>query len=73
MSDRASRPWIKCPPLDAAADTPENLGFFGGCLKWKKVKDDFFHGYLVHRRASAGVMRKGRPGPVESFDDEGVV
>jgi len=38
---------LKCPPLDAATDTPEKPRLFGGCLKWKKVMDDFFHGQSV--------------------------
>jgi hypothetical protein len=28
---------------------PKNLGFFGGCPKWKKVMDDFFHGQLAEQ------------------------
>ena len=32
--------------LDAAADIPEKPWLFWGCLKWKKVMDDFFHGQL---------------------------
>ena len=39
-------PSIKCPPPDAAADTPEKPRLFWVCLKWKKVMDDFFHGQL---------------------------
>jgi hypothetical protein len=38
---------LKCPPLDAATDTPEKPRLFGGCLKWKTVMDDFFHGQSV--------------------------
>jgi len=48
-----SRLWIKFPPPDAAADTPEKPWLFWGCLKWTviagcpaagAVMDDFFHG-----------------------------
>ena len=35
------------PPPDAAADTPEKPRLFLGCPKWKKVRDDFFHGKLL--------------------------
>ena len=27
--------WIKCPPPDAAPDTPEKPRLFWVCLKWK--------------------------------------
>ncbi len=31
---------MNCPPLDAAADARENIGFYG-YLKWKKVMTTF--------------------------------
>ncbi len=44
-ADRAAgRPWIMGPRPVGAPDTPENPWLFWGCLKWKKVMDDFFHG-----------------------------
>jgi hypothetical protein len=41
------RLWITCPPLDAAADTPEKLRLLRRCPKWKKVMDDFLHGQFA--------------------------
>jgi hypothetical protein len=40
----AIRLWITCPPPDAAADTREKPLLLWWCLKWKKLRDDFFHG-----------------------------
>ena len=41
------------PPLDAAVDIPEKPSLFRGFLRWKKVRDDFFHG---QRRQAAPVL-----------------
>ena len=40
-------------PLDAAVDIPEKPLLFRGFLRWKKVRDDFFHG---QRRQAAPVL-----------------
>ena len=34
------------PPPDAAVDIPEKPSLLRGFLRWKTVRDDFFHGQL---------------------------